>query len=60
MRLHPAVSIEEAHEWLCRQAAATFNMERTSELERVLKPLAQAMAAVSAVQLPDDLEPEFP
>jgi hypothetical protein len=60
MQLHPAVSVEQAHEWLCREATAAFGTERTPELEQALTPFAQAMAAVSAVELPDDLEPEFP
>ena len=60
MRLHPGISREEAFEWLCQQATATFDVERTPELEAALRPFAESMAAVSAVELPDDLEPAFP
>jgi hypothetical protein len=32
----------------------------SQELQTALRPLAEAMAAVSAVVLPDELEPQVP
>lgn len=60
MRLYPAVSEEEALEWLLAQAAAVWKLERTPELEKSAQPIAAAMAAVSAVTLPEEVEPLFP
>jgi hypothetical protein len=60
MRLHPQVPVDEARQWLLDQAVATFGVERGAELEKAVEPFAEAMAAVSAIELPDDLEPAFP
>ena len=60
MRLHPTVSVDEAREWLLREAAASFGLTPGPEMEQAIEPLAAAMAAVSAIELPDDLEPAFP
>jgi hypothetical protein len=60
MRLHPQVSAAEALGWLKREAVSSFGVEESPELETALKPLAEAMAAVSGVILPDELEPEVP
>lgn len=60
MRLHPAVTEEEAMSWLLSQAADLDCKMAEEELTNLLKPVAEAMAAVSAVVLPDDLEPLFP
>jgi hypothetical protein len=60
MRLHPEVSSAEALGWLTREATASFDVPDTPELQAALKPLADAMAAVSAVVLPDELEPRVP
>lgn len=60
MRLHPAVSTDEAYTWLKSQAKESWGEERLPELEESLKRLAEAMAAVSDVELPDELEPLFP
>ena len=60
MRLHPKVTKGEALAWLRAQAAASWGPARAAELEAGLEQLAEAMAAVSAVELPDDLEPFFP
>jgi len=56
LRLHPAVSSEEALDWLRQQALARWS-EISPELERALETLARAMAAVSEVDLPEDVEP---
>jgi hypothetical protein len=60
MRLHPAVTTDEAYSWLSSQAAAMWGADRATEMDENLKTLAEAMAAISAVELPDDLEPLFP
>jgi hypothetical protein len=60
MRLHPEVSSEEAFGWLMREATSSFNVPDSQELQTALRPLAEAMAAVSAVVLPDELEPQVP
>jgi hypothetical protein len=57
MRLHPQVSVEEAYAWLRRQVLASEDIRDTRELEQVLRPLAEAMAAVSAVPLSETIEP---
>lgn len=38
----------------------SFDVEDSPELRSAIAPLAEAMAAVSAVQLADVDEPEFP
>jgi hypothetical protein len=60
MRLHPKVSVDDARQWLLEQAAATFAAERGPDMDKAIQPLAEAMAAISAVELPDDLEPALP
>lgn len=60
MRLHPAVSEQEALEWLLAQASAVWKLQRTPELEKTAQPIAAAMAAMSAVALTEEVEPLFP
>ena len=57
MRLKPPVSTEEALTWLKDQAASTWGVEITPELEKMLTPTAEAMAAVSAAAIPEEIEP---
>ena len=57
MRLHPAVTIEEALAWLTAQAESTWGVQPTPELAEALWPTAEAMAAVSATVLPEEIEP---
>ena len=59
MRLHPHVSVDEARQWLLEQAQSTFGLALSPEMEQAIEPFAEAMAAVSAIELPDDLEPAF-
>ena len=56
MRLYPPVSEEEALKWLRGEATARWG-KVTPDLERSLGTLAEAMAAVSAAQLPEEAEP---
>jgi hypothetical protein len=60
MRLHPAVTQEDAQAWLQGQAAPLAAGLPAKDVDEALRSLAEAMAAVSAVVLPDDLEPLFP
>jgi hypothetical protein len=60
MRLHPAVTREEAADWLTRQVAAEYGADRLPEFRDTIERLAEAMAAISAVELPDEVEPLFP
>jgi hypothetical protein len=60
MRLHPEISSAEALSWLTREATTSFDVPDSPELQTALKPLAEAMAALSAVVVPDDLEPQVP
>ena len=57
MRLKPAVSTAEALEWLKVQAVDTWGVAATPDLETVLKPTAEAMAAISAAEVPEEIEP---
>lgn len=61
MRLHPPVSEQDILEWLKTQAVAS-NEAATDlpDLEEALQTTAEAMAAIGAVVLPDDIEPHFP
>ena len=60
MRLYPPVSTDEAYAYLSTQAKASWGEERLTELDENLKSLAEAMAIISSVDLPDELEPLFP
>jgi hypothetical protein len=51
------VSKEEALEWLKQEARARWGPELPEELEQPLATLAEAMAAVSATELPEEVEP---
>jgi hypothetical protein len=59
MRLKPAVSVDEAVNWLATQASAAWGVEVTPELIKTLTPMAEAMAAISAADVPSDVEPMF-
>ena len=59
MRLHPAVSEKDALDFLKSQAILLWGEESALEMEDALKSLAAAMAAVSSIKLPDDVEPAF-
>jgi hypothetical protein len=61
MRLHPEVTENEAYDWLKREVAEDGRAEAANEaLEPTLRLFAEAMAAISRVVLPDELEPLFP
>ena len=61
MRLHPAVTEEEAHAWLNEQILKDDpSLTPGPDLETAVQSMAEAMAAISRVVLPDELEPLFP
>jgi hypothetical protein len=61
MRLHPEVSEEEARAWLAQQVAREAPESAAEpELDAMIRSVAEAMAAISRIVLPDDLEPLFP
>jgi hypothetical protein len=58
MRLHPALPEDTILELLRDQARERWG-EITPELEQTIKTLSRAMADISALQLPDDVEPQL-
>jgi len=54
------VSSDDAYAWLKEQADRLPQRERPDDLDGALRQMAQDMAAVSAVVLPEGLEPLFP
>ncbi len=61
MRLHPAVTQQEAHAWLKDQVLKDDPATQDGpERETALRSMAEALAAISQVVLPDELEPMFP
>ncbi len=61
MRLHPEVSEAEARAWLKEQVLKDDpEAAEGPELDSAVQAMAEAMAAVSRVVLPDELEPMFP
>jgi hypothetical protein len=60
LRLHPGVSADEAYVWLKGQADRLPEAQRPDDLDDALRQMADDMAAISAVMLPDELEPLFP
>jgi hypothetical protein len=59
MHLHPAITEDEAYNWLRKQVLEDGARE-DAPLEESLRSMAEAMAAISQVVLPDDVEPLFP
>jgi hypothetical protein len=51
------VTVDEALTWLKGQAVSTWGVEMTAEMEKMLTPTAEAMAAVSAAAIPEEIEP---
>jgi hypothetical protein len=61
MRLHPAITEEEARAWLREQVLKDDpTTPQGPELDDAIQSMAEAMAALSRVVLPDELEPLFP
>ncbi|MSQ23641.1 MAG: hypothetical protein EXR58_03670 [Chloroflexi bacterium] len=60
MRVHPTVTKDEVYRWLEQQTQQLELNPPPANLDSALAQLAEAMATVSAVVLPDDVEPLFP
>jgi hypothetical protein len=60
VRIHPPVTKDEAAQWLTAQASAAYGEEAAAALADDIGIFAEAMAVVSSVPLPDDLEPLYP
>ena len=60
MRLYPPVTQDEAQTWLSAQASASFGPESLGGLAKDIETMAEAMALISAIELPEELEPLFP
>lgn len=60
MRLHPAVSEDEALVWLQEQLGRESTGPLPDDLDRVVRSVAAALAAISSTELADDVEPYFP
>jgi hypothetical protein len=57
VKLKPPVSEADAFEWLTAQVVAAWGVEITPELEKNLRTTAEAMARISAIDVPEDIEP---
>jgi hypothetical protein len=57
MRIYPPVAAEEALNWLIEQAKASWGPDLPDDLMRTLSPTAEAMAEISKVVLPEEVEP---
>ena len=59
MRIKPAVSPEEAYRYLSQNAVMVWGEAAATRMEPQLQSISSAMAAVSALQIPDEIEPLF-
>ena len=57
MRLKPPVTVEEALAYLVAQAQSAWGLDPSPDLEQNLRPMAEALAAVSAAEVPEECEP---
>ena len=60
VRLHPAVTQAEAYAWLKNQVDRLPANARPEALDAELLELAEAMASISHVAVPDEIEPLWP
>ena len=59
LRLKPAVSPEEALQYLSLNATLVWGVDHAAKMAPQLKSIADAMAVVSALDIPEDVEPLF-
>ena len=59
MRLYPPVTKEEALTVLTNEATALWGAEAAVGMANQLRSIAEAMAAVSEVDIPPEVEPMF-
>ena len=59
MRLKPGLSASQAYDMLAVSATLNWGLAEAALLETNLRSLSEAMAAIGAVDIPDDTEPLF-
>lgn len=59
MRLKPPVSHEEAYRYLSQSAVLAWGISAAAKMEPTLTAIAKSMAVVSALDVPDEIEPLF-
>ena len=59
MRIKPAVSPEEAYRYLSQNAVMVWGEAAATRMEPQLQSISSAMAVVSALAIPDEIEPLF-
>ena len=59
MRIKPAVSTEEAYRYLSQNAVMVWGEAAATRMEPQLQSVSSAMAVVSALEIPDEIEPLF-
>lgn len=59
MRLKPPVSAEDAYRFLSQSAVLAWGVAATARMDPHLSAIASSMAVVSALDIPDDIEPLF-
>ena len=59
MRIKPAVSLEEAYRYLSQNAVMVWGEAAATRMEPQLQSISSAMGVVSALEIPDEIEPLF-
>jgi len=59
VRIKPAVSPEEAYRYLSQNAVMVWGEAAATRMEPQLQSISSAMTVVSALEIPDEIEPLF-
>lgn len=59
MRLKPSVSQDEAYKYLSQNANLVWGDEAAAAMDTHLQAIAKSMATLSALDIPDEIEPLF-
>lgn len=59
MRIKPPVSSEQAYQYLSLNAVLVWGIDDAAKMDPQLQAIAGAMAEVSALDIPDEVEPIF-
>lgn len=59
VRIKPPVPVEQAYQYLALNAALVWGVTDAASMDPQLHAIAAAMAEVSALDIPDDVEPIF-
>lgn len=59
MRLTPAPTSDEAYQILTVTAALTWGLAGAAEIDKTLRAIAEAMATLAAIEVPEATEPLF-